>query len=135
MPTNPKFSNAAVNAEADALAALLNNGYLRIYSGAQPTNADTGLAGQTLLAELRFGNPAFGAAAAGVITANAITADAAADATGTATWYRALGSNGTSVYHDGSVGTSDANLVLNSVAIQTGVTVSVSAFAITLSKG
>jgi len=43
MAKNTQVSNAAVNAEADAFSALLNNGYLRQYSGAQPANGDTAL--------------------------------------------------------------------------------------------
>lgn len=135
MANNPKWSNAAVNAEADALAALLNNGYLRIYDGTQPTNADTALGAQVLLAELRFNATAFGAAVAGLLTANAITADAAANATGTATWFRALKSDGSSVVFDGSVGTSAADLILDSVAIQVNADVSVTSFTHQVSKG
>ena len=33
MANNLKLSNTAVNAEADALSVLLDNGYLRIYDG------------------------------------------------------------------------------------------------------
>jgi len=87
-----------------------------------------------LLAELTFGNPAFGASVAGVATANAITGDTTADNTGTATWFRALKSDGTTVIFDGSVGTSGANLNLNSVAISAGAAVSVSSFSYTQSK-
>jgi hypothetical protein len=135
MALNPKFSNASANARADAHCALLNNGYLRIYDGTQPTTADTAIGAQVLLAELRFSATAFGAAVAGVATANAITQDSSANASGTATWYRALGSDGTSVVEDGSVGTSSANLVLNSVAISSGAAVQVSSFTHTESKG
>ena len=95
MAANPKFSNVCVNAEADAVGDALDTGYIRIYDGSQPANADAGTGGATLLAELRFGADAFGAAVAGVITANAITADASANATGTATWARILASDGT----------------------------------------
>ena len=72
MALNPKRSNAAVSAAADAVCPLLNNGYLRIYSGTQPATADTALSSNTLLAELRFGATAFGAASNGVATANSI---------------------------------------------------------------
>jgi hypothetical protein len=135
MALNPKRSNAAVSAAADAVCTLLNSGYLRIYSGTQPATADTGLSGNTLLAELRFGSTAFGAAANGVATANSITADSSADNTGTATWFRALKSDGTSTVFDGSVGTSSADLVLNSVAISSGAQVSVTSFTYTENKG
>lgn len=135
MATEPKFSNAAVNAKADALTALLNDGFLRIYDGTKPATADTAVGAQVLLAELRFNATAFGAAVAGVATANAITSDASANATGTATWFRALKSDGTSAMVDGTVGTSGADLNLNSVAIQVGAQVSVTSFVYTESKG
>jgi hypothetical protein len=135
MALNPKFSNAAVNAAVDAMAALLNTGYLRIYDGTQATDANTAVGAQVLLAELRFGATAFGGAVAGVATANAITADSDANATGTATWFRCLKSDGTTVVFDGSVGTATANLVLNSVAIQIHAAVSVSSLTLTLPEG
>jgi hypothetical protein len=135
MANSPKFANVTVNAEADALARLLDNGYLRIYSGTQPATADTALSGNTLLAELRFAATSAAAASAGVLTFSAITSDTSADATGTAAFYRALKSDGTSVVMDGSVGTSSADLVLNSTAIQSGAQVDVTSFAVTVSKG
>src|SRR6185503_12620340 len=134
MANNLKMSNAAVNAEADALSDLLDNGYLRIYSGTQPATADTALSGNTLLGELRFNATASGAAVAGVLTMNAITSDTAADATGTATFYRALKSDGTSVVMDGSVVTASANLILNSLAISAGAQVCVRSFTHTVPK-
>jgi hypothetical protein len=135
MANSPKFANVTVNAEADALARLLDNGYLRIYSGTQPATADTALSGNTLLAELRFAATSAAGASAGVLTFSAITSDTSADATGTAAFYRALKSDGTSVVMDGSVGTSSADLVLNSTAIQSGAQVDVTSFAVTVSKG
>jgi hypothetical protein len=135
MANNPKISNAAASAEADATTALLNSGYLRIYDGTQPTNADTAVSTQTLLAELRFGATAFGAASNGVATANSITADSSANATGTAAWFRALKSDGTSAIFDGSVGTSGADLNLGSTALQSGAQVSVTSFTYTRNKG
>ena len=131
MALTPKIGVAAQNASADAVATLLNTGYLRIYDGAQPTNPDTAIGAQVLLAELRFGATAFGAASAGVITANAITADSSANATGTAAWMRALKSDGTTAVFDGSVGTSGANCNLNSVSIQAGAAVSITALTYT----
>jgi hypothetical protein len=134
MALNPKLANAEASAAADAVTAHLNNGYLRIYDGTQPADADTAITTQVLLAELRWNATAFGAASNGVATANAITSDSDADATGTATWFRALRSNGTSVVFDGSVGTSGANLNFNSVAIQIHAAVAVTAFTYTQQK-
>ncbi len=134
MALNTKMSDTAVNAEANALAALANSGYLRIYDGSQPANANTAVSTQNLLAELRFGATAFGGASAGVLTANAITDDSDADATGTAAWFRVLKSDGTTVLWDGSVGTSGCNLNLNSVAIQQHAQVSVTSFTHTVTE-
>ena len=135
MALNPKLSNAAASASADAVCALANTGYLRIYDGTQAATADTAIGAQVLLAELRFGATAFGAASNGVATANAITADSSANATGTASWFRVLKSDGSTVLFDGSVGTGTNDLVLNSTAIQSGAAVSVSSFTYTQGKG
>lgn len=134
MASNTQVSNAGVNAEASALAALLNNGYLRIYSGTQPANADTALSGNTLLAELRFSATAFGAPVAGLLTANVIAADTAAKATGTAAFFRAFGSDGVAVVLDGTVGTSAANMILPTVSIAANQTVSCSSFTHQVNK-
>lgn len=134
MPRNPHLATLAVNAEADAVAVLLANGFLRIFDGAQPADGDAAITAQVLLAELRFGNPAFGAPVAGVATANAITPDSAANATGTAAWFRCVQSDGLTPVMDGSAGTSDADLILDSVAVVTGGPVSITALTYTARK-
>lgn len=134
MAKNFKNSNTSVNAAVDAITALANSGKVRIYTASQPATADTAVSGQTLLAELTMNSTAFGAASAGVATANAITSDTSADATGTAAWFRVLKSDGTTALWDGSVGTSDADMVINSTAIQSGAAVSISSFTYTLPK-
>lgn len=126
-----KTSIASRDVMLNALAAQANSGYLRIYSGSQPATPETAASG-VLLAELRFNATAFGASASGVITAGAITADSTADNTGTAGYYRALKSDGTTALWDGSVSTSGADLNLNSVAIQSGAAVSISSLTYTL---
>jgi len=134
MALNPKLANIGANAAADAVTALLNSGYIDIYDGTQPATADTAITTQTKLARLTFGNPAFGSAVAGVSTANAITSDTAADATGTASWFRACKTNGSAVF-DGSVGTASANLILSTTSIVAGALVSCSSCVYTQSKG
>lgn len=134
MAVNTRWSVAARNAAADATATLLNTGYIRLYDstgGGQPADPSVAVGTNVLLAELRFGNPAFGAAAAGVATANAITDDADADNTGTATWYRALKSDGTTAVMDGSVGTAATNIVLATASIVQHAIVRLTAFTIT----
>lgn len=120
------------NEMLDALRDNANSGTLRIYSGTPPATADTALSGNTLLAQLSLSATAFGAASSGTITANAITSDSSADATGTASFFRILESDGTTVVYQGSVGTSGADLNLNSTAISSGVTVAVTSLTLSL---
>lgn len=120
MALNPQLANVAVNAMADALSVLLDNGWLRIYSGSQPINADTAITDQVLLAELRLNVDFAPAAVQGVLTANAVTADSSANASGTATWARLFKADGTTAVLDGTVGTSDANVIIASTAIVAG---------------
>jgi hypothetical protein len=128
------ISNAARSDAANAVTALVNGGFLRIYDGTPPADVNASLSGNTLLAELTFGSPAFGAASNGVATANAIGQDSSADASGSAAFYRATTSGGTPVWQ-GTVGTSGAELNLNSVDIVAGGIVSVSALTYTQAAG
>lgn len=114
--------NSRLNAVRDAIDAGAGAGLLRIYDGTRPA---TGGAATTLLAELTFSDPCAGAAAAGVLTFSAITADASANATGTATWARAVDSTGAAVA-DFNVATSGGDININSTAISAGVQVSAS---------
>lgn len=135
MANNLKISITAVSAQADALSDLLDNGYLRIYDGTQPANANTAITTQVLLAELRFNATAAPAASSGVLTMNSITQDSNANNTGTATWFRALKSDGSAVVFDGSVGTSGCDLNLGSASITSGASVAVTSMTFTVSAG
>lgn len=135
MPNNLKLSNNVVNPQADALSDLADNGYLRIYDGSQPATADTAISTQTLLAELRFNATAAPAASNGVLTFNAITQDSSANNTGTASWFRALASDGTTVLFDGAVGTSGSDMNIATTSIVAGAIVGVTSFVYNVSKG
>ena len=134
MPKQPRLTNLCVNTMADANSPLLNNGYLRIYDGTQPATGDTAITTQVLLAELRWNATAFAAAAAGVAVANAITGDASANNSGIATWFRALKSDGTTAVFDGSVGTSNSDIIMSSTTITAGQAVNITAFQYALPK-
>ncbi len=134
MARNPQLSNSAASAAADAVCVQLNSGYLRIYSGTQPATANTAITSQVLLSTLRWNASAFGSASNGVATAGTITSDSAAAATGTASWFRAFKSDGTTVMFDGSVGTTGADLNLSTTAIVQNATVAVSSFTYTQNK-
>ena len=135
MPNNLKLSNNVVNPQADALSDLADNGYLRIYDGTQPATADTAITTQVLLAELRFNATAAPAASNGVLTFNAITQDSSANNTGTASWFRALKSDGSTVLFDGTVGTSGCDMSIYTTSIVAGAIVGVSSFVYTVNKG
>jgi hypothetical protein len=105
-----------------------NAALLRIYDGSRPA---TGGAATNLLAELTCATPFAAGASSGVLTLGSITQDSAANATGTATWFRIVQSDGTTHVMDGNVGTSGSDLNLNSTSIVTGGTVSVTSFVIT----
>ena len=101
-----------------AILAALDGGagaaLIAIYSGTIRATVETALSGNTLLAKLVCADPA-GAVASGVLTFDFdpdIT-DAAADATGTATWFRMYSSA------DGST-ISEANAILQGTVTATG---------------
>lgn len=142
MANNPFFTDATTSAAINAMTALFNSGFLRIYTGTQPNDANTALGSQTLLSTLRFGATAFaggsasGTAPSRVVTAsaNAIAADTNAAATGTATWFRAYKSDGTTVIMDGSVGATGSgsfDMTLATTSIVAGETVQVTSFTLT----
>lgn len=132
MALNPKTSIASRNLALNAAFDILNNGHLLIYDGTQPTDADTALGAQVLLADLILGATAFAAASSASKAANAITQDSSANNTGTASWATlVVSTRATTGTMDMSVGTSGANLNLNSVAISSGAAVSVSSLTIT----
>ena len=138
MPLQTRISNASAIAMCDALVDRIDiggAGKCRIYSGTQPTDPDTAIGAQTLLAELTFSNPAFGNAAdanpGGRATANAITSDSSADATGTASFFRVINGSGTAIM-DGSVGTSSSDMIVNTTAFVAGAEVAITSWTVTM---
>lgn len=115
----------------DSLDAGSGAGFLDIYDGSKPAGPGTAVSDQTLLAHLTFSDPAFGAASNGVATASAITQDSSANATGTATWFRATDSDGNAKF-DGTVGTSGCDLNLVTDDIVATQPVQVSSFTVTV---
>lgn len=113
----------------NAIDAGAGAGTIKIYTGTRPATGGA-LSGNTLLGTLTFSDPCAASPSGGVLTFNAITQDAAADATGTATWARIEDSAGTFVY-DASVGTSGADINLSSVSITAGGPISVTSASIT----
>lgn len=96
------FSDRCVDAKADAVCRQLDGGLLRLYDGVKPETADTPVAGQTLLASLRFGAIAFRPSSRGEAIAYRF-APCLGDVQGTPTWFRALTAHDVVVF-DGTVG-------------------------------
>jgi hypothetical protein len=111
--------------------------HLKIYSGSVPTNAESPLGGATLLADLVMSNPAFGSASdanpGATVAAATITADSAANATGTASFFRIEDRDGT-VQMQGTVSATGGGgeLQLNTVSLVLNGAVSVTALNVTL---
>jgi len=139
------ISNLAALAACDAIVDRVDlgstnaEGRLRVYSGTVPTDADTALGAQVLLAELLGRVPGsggfFGAAAdispGARATAATITDDSSADATGTAAFFRINDRNNVCVLQ-GACATSGSELNFNTVSIQSGAIVSVTSFTVTV---
>lgn len=135
MPSELRQAGRAVDAAVDAVAALLNGGALRIYSGPRPRTADA-TPGDTAirLVELAFADPAFAPARGGEAEAYALTS-ARAIANGSPTWFRAVRADGRAVF-DGAVGLegSRADLELPVATIIAGAEVVITGLTYTLPK-
>ena len=134
-------TNAVAKAMMDTFNTKVDSGtaaVINIYSGTPPATADAALSSNDLLAQLTMSTTAFGAATTAnpsVVTANAITADSSADSTNTATFFRILDQSAGTVVCQGTVGTATADMILNTVAITSGSTVSITAATVSLPTG
>lgn len=125
MASNLQYSNGTRDAQQNGLITYAGtNAIIRIYNGSQPANANTAISTQTLLVSLTVSG-ALGTDTNGTITFSTI-GNGTAVASGTAGFFRIVKSDGTTVVMDGSVGTSSADLVLNTTTIATNDTVAIS---------
>jgi hypothetical protein len=131
MASNLFVSDRAVSTMLFNLGAQLNGGFLQIWAGAQPANANTATsASNTILSECAFSSLALTSYSANSAFAGTLTATTAV-ATSTAIWYSAVtSSNKNNRIIDGSVGLSSADLILNSTSFASGVSVSVTSYVI-----
>lgn len=133
MAKSTKLSDLVVNAQGDALASLLTNGFIDIYDGAQPDSADSPTTAR-LCVTLRFGSPAFASAQKGMLAANPIKSGVAVADAEPATWARLYKEDHKTAVMDVSVGTRDANIILPTARIMKGVTVTCSSFQHSIAK-
>jgi len=134
MASNLKYSTGTRNAQQQGLITYAGTGAeIQLYTGTQPANANTALSGNTLLATLDIPG-GFGTDSSGTITVGAVS-NTTAVATGTATFFRITKSDGTTVVMDGSVGTSNADMIFNTVSFTTGDIVAISSGTIIRNNG
>ena len=118
------YSNAVRSAQNEALISFAGtNAIINMYAGTPPASANTAITTQTLLLSLPIVG-AFGTNSNGVITLNSVTPTSATNG-GVATFFRITKSDGTTVVMDGSIGTSGADLILNTTTIVALQTVSI----------
>lgn len=133
MTTSVSVAVATRNAQADALARNLDTGSIKIYSGTVPTDADTALSGNTLLASLPLQPTSAPAASSGTLTFDTTgVTDASIDASGVASFFRAFETDGTTVVTQGLVGTSGFALTLADVNLIATGTVTITSFTHTI---
>ncbi len=131
MASNLKPSLAAANLQSSTyVGAVTNSSTLSIYSGTQPTTPETAASG-TLLATVTLPASAAMTSNNGVLTAAAIASVTIATS-GVASWFRWAESGGSVVLADGSVGTSGSDMNLNSTALSSGATLSITSFTYTV---
>lgn len=126
---NVSLRNNRLNDITTAIDGGAGAGTIKIYTGARPATGGA-VGGAVLLGTLTFNDPSFPAASNGSMSANNISDDVAADATGTATWFRVADSSGTHVL-DGNVGVSASDLNLNTTSLVIGATIAITQFDLT----
>ena len=120
------YSNGTRHSQNEGLIAYAgSNAKLNIYAGTRPANANTVITTQTLLVSLPIPG-AFGTDVNGTLTLGSVV-PANASNTGTASFFRIFKSDGTTVVMDGSVGTTGADLNLNTTSITALQQVSITA--------
>jgi hypothetical protein len=120
------------NVEAAAIMAEFNGGTLQIRTGTQPASANSSASG-TLLGTITLPNPCVGSASGGsVALAGSWTTTAVA--TGTAGWGRFISASGDRRL-DVSIAESGADLDIDNDAIETGGTITVTAFSLGTASG
>lgn len=134
MAKNTRLANIVIDAQADALAALLKDGFIDIYGGQQPDSPETEVGTRQVCVSLRLGSPAFLPSSKGVLSANPIKSGVSVADVNPATWARLFKADHKTPVMDVSVGTKDANIILPTTNIVKGITVACSSFLHAVAK-
>lgn len=125
MASNLNYSNGTRNAQQQGLITYAGaDAIMFIYAGTQPATANDAISGQTVLCQIVIGG-AFGTDSNGTLTITTPVSGIATNS-GTASFFRITKSNGATVVMDGSIGTTDADLILDTTTINNTQTVTIS---------
>jgi hypothetical protein len=120
------FSGTSLNTKIGATGTLV------LYSGTAPTDADTALSGNTVLATLSLASTPVTSTTSGTATFGTITSATAA-ATGTCSFWRVLdSSSGCVLQGDASASGGGGSLILGTTSIVSGATISVSSATVSI---
>ena len=137
------ISNASAIAGLDAILALIDGGtgpgFIRIYDGTVPDDADAATGSPTQIAHIVCSDPAYagatdggGVATAAIDVTPALT-DGTGDATATGAWFRIYDSDTGSVIQ-GAVHTSTGELNFATVSFVAGAEITITALPISLDE-
>ncbi len=130
-----QYSTAVRNAKLDAIeTAIGTSAIMRIRSGAAPADCSVADSG-TVLATLNLPSDWLAAASGGSKAKSGAWEDGSADATGTAGHFRIYDSTGTVCHMQGTIGTSGADMIVDSTAFVSGQPFTVTAFSIADNNG
>jgi hypothetical protein len=125
-----QYSAVVANATLDAVETAVGvSPVLKIYTGAPPLNVSTARSG-TVLVTMTLPSDWMAAAALGSKAKLGAWSDAAADATGTAGYFTIFASDGITAHIQGTVGTSQADMILDTTAVNVGLPVVVNTFTL-----
>jgi hypothetical protein len=137
----PVMSIIGAKAALDALTALVTaSATIKLYTGAQPATTLTARSG-SLVSTLTMNATPFPASTSATsnglatATANAITSDSSATGNATPVGYFSVATTAPVTILQGNIGTSGADMNLNTTTIVAGDTVAITSFKITLPCG
>ncbi len=125
----------------DGMKTLLDGGFMKIYSGGQPTGADyteTGTLLTTISTTSGTDGLVYGTAAAGQLPKSADVWNGTVVAAGVAGYFRIYGTAGTTGSSntekrlDGAIGTVSADMSLSNNSLTVGATVTIDSFYVEL---
>lgn len=124
------YSTAIANARLDAVESTIGaSAVLKIRTGSPPATV-AGASTGTVLATVTLPSDWMAAASARSKAKSGTWTDASADATGTAGHFEITASDGTTVGMRGTVGTSSADMIVNTVSFVSGDSFSVTTFTL-----